>query len=396
MLILNNNIITYNHSLCQQCGICKAICPQNAISFVNQTNGLNSITIDINKCILCQKCVKVCPSNKESSFEDYFKNFPFKKYYLAYNNNSQIRRESSSGGVCKTLIIEGLKTGYIDGVYSLKKTDTYPYVEGEFYTRDNIPQYNDIPNSVYHSVMLCTEINKIKECNRLMIVGTSCQLRALTKVVKYKCKELISVCIFCKQQKTLDSTRFLAKIMETKIPESLKFTASYRGNGWPGIVKINKAKLSWNRAAQLPFGRRLWTVPGCDICGDSFGLEAGADISLMDPWTIRPENEWGETLIIVHSEKGFELLKNIPNLILEEKSFKEVEPALSLKDVWRKQQLVPFFRGETTEDKLVKAGKAEIKQRRLLQHIAEKMPRMPILFYRILCKFPDFRNKILN
>ena len=229
-----------------------------------------------------------------------------------------------------------------------------------------------------------------------MIVGTSCQLRALTEIVKNKCEELFTVCIFCKQQKTLDSTKFFAKITGTKIPVDLKFSACYRGDGWPGIVKINKAKLSWNRAAQLPFGRRLWTVPGCDICGDSFGIEAGADISLMDPWTIRPENEWGETLITVHSEKGFELLKNIPNLILEEKSFKEVEPALSLKDVWRKQQLVPFFRGETTKDKLVKAGKAEIKQRRLLQHIAEKMPRMPILFYRILCKLPDFRNKILD
>lgn len=116
----------------------------------------------------------------------------------------------------------------------------------------------------------------------------------------------------------------------------------------------------------------------------------------MDPWVIRTENEYGETLITVHSEKGIELLRNTPNLILEKKSFKEVEPALSLKDVWRKQQLVPFFRGETTEINLMKAGKAEIRQRRLLQYIVEKMPRMPILFYRILCKLPDFRNKILN
>lgn len=396
MLFINSGKIQYKYQYCQQCGICKIVCPKNAISFTQLKSALHEIHIDTNKCILCKKCVNICPANKKIDYEHYFDNFSKKKFFFGFNNNNLIRHDSSSGGVCKTLIIEGLRSGYIDGVYSLKKTDTYPYVEGEFYTRDNIPQYNDIPNSVYHSVMLCTEINKIKKCKRLMIVGTSCQLRALTEIVKNKCEELFTVCIFCKQQKTLDSTKFFAKITGTKIPVDLKFSACYRGDGWPGIVKINKAKLSWNRAAQLPFGRRLWTVPGCDICGDSFGIEAGADISLMDPWTIRPENEWGETLITVHSEKGFELLKNIPNLILEEKSFKEVEPALSLKDVWRKQQLVPFFRGETTEDKLVKAGKAEIKQRRLLQHIAEKMPRMPILFYRILCKLPDFRNKILD
>ena len=396
MLISIQNYIQYKYNQCQQCGICKAICPKKAISLKYLENGTHEVIINQEECIFCKKCVRYCPANKKSNFNDYFKDFSNKLYYLGYNSDTAIQRSSSSGGVCKTLIIESLKSGYVDGVYSLKKTNIYPYAQGEFYTRDNIPTYDSIPNSVYHSVMSCTEINKIKKCKRLMIVGTSCQLRALTEIVKNKCEELFTVCIFCKQQKTLDSTKFFAKITGTKIPVDLKFSACYRGDGWPGIVKINKAKLSWNRAARLPFGRRLWTVPGCDICGDSFGIEAGADISLMDPWTIRPENEWGETLITVHSEKGFELLKNIPNLILEEKSFKEVEPALSLKDVWRKQQLVPFFRGETTKDKLVKAGKAEIKQRRLLQHIAEKMPRMPILFYRILCKLPDFRNKILD
>ena len=396
MLQLVEDCILYIYSQCQQCGLCEAVCPKHAISFELQNNGTHTFVVNNNKCIKCKLCVNICPANKFEEYKSYFDSFKDKKYFLGYNSNDIIRSESSSGGVCKTLIIEGLKSGYIDGVYTLKKTGKYPYAEGEFYTKENIPDYCELPNSIYHSVMACSNINRIGRCNRLMIVGTSCQLRALEKIAKSKCNDLIKICIFCKQQKTLDSTRFLAKIIGEKISNDKKFFAQYRGTGWPGIVKINDSSLPWHRAAQLPFGRRLWTVPGCDVCGDSFGIESNADITLMDPWIIRERNELGETLITVHTEKGLNILKSIPNLILEQKTYKEVEPALSIKDVYRKQQLVPFFRGEKCDYIIINAGIAEIRQRKILSFIAEKLPRMPISFYRVLCKFPDFRNKILK
>ena len=396
MLSINESVLKYSYDCCQQCGICESVCPKKAISFSLLENGLQRVIIDNSKCILCGKCVNICPANIENDFQYYFKSFRDKTYFLGYNRDNEIRQNSSSGGVCKTIIIEGLKNGFIDGVYTLKRTTQYPYAEGEFYTNRNIPSYNDLPNSIYHSVMACSNIKKIEKCNRLVLVGTSCQLRALEKIAKNKCNELIQICIFCKQQKTLDSTRFLAKIIGEKIDNDMKFCAQYRGTGWPGVVKINNSSLPWHRAAQLPFGRRLWTVPGCDVCGDSYGIESNADITLMDPWIIREKNELGDTLITVHTEKGLKILKDIPNIVLEAKSYTEVEPALSLKDVWKKQQLVPFFRGEECGDKIIKAGKAEIKQRKILSSVAEKLPRMPILFYRVLCKFPDLRNRILK
>lgn len=396
MLQIVENSIVYDYTKCQQCGICEAICHRQAISLSRLGDGTHNIIVDNAKCILCKRCVQCCPANKTEDYNEYAIKFPDKQYFLGYNENSKVRRESSSGGVCKTLIIEGLRSGFIDGVYTLKKTDKYPYAEGEFYTKENIPNYCELPNSIYHSVMACTNINRIERCNRLMIVGTSCQLRALEKIVKNKCNELIKICIFCKQQKTLDSTRFLAKIIGEKISNDKKFYAQYRGNGWPGIVKINNSSLPYNKAAQLPFGRRLWTVPGCDVCGDSYGIESNADITLMDPWIIRQRNELGETLITVHTEKGLNILKSIPNLIIEQKTYREVEPALSINDVKRKQQLVSFFRGECCDAKIIKAGKCETWQRRILTSIVMFLPRMPFVFYRLLNKLPDLRNNILK
>ena len=396
MIQFIDDLIYYDYSHCQQCGACEAVCPKEVISFRRLEDGTHRVVVDDDRCIRCKRCVNVCPANKREDYGGYFDGFGEKAYFLGYNVDDGIRRESSSGGVCKTIIMESLRNGWADGVYTLKKTGDFPFAAGEFYTRENIPAYEDIPNSVYHSVMACRNIGRIRKCKRLIVVGTSCQLRAMNAALKGRADEIIRVCIFCKQQKTLGSTRFLAKVMGTEIPENLKFFARYRGQGWPGIVRVNESELPWNRAAQIPFGRRLWTVEGCNVCGDPFGTNAGADITLMDPWKIRQENGLGETLVIVHTEAGKGLVEGIAQLHLKGETFNEVKPALDLKDVWRKQQLVPFFRGEECSRVVTKAGRAERSQRNFLRSIVETLPCMPMVFYRALCKLPDMRNKILK
>lgn len=399
MLIYKDNNIIYKYEFCQQCGACKAVCPKNAISFIEQPNGLKKIKVDHESCIRCKKCVNVCPSNRKMGTEAdaYVASLKDKQFYLSHNEVDEIRCSCSSGGAIKTIVINGLKQHTVDGVYSLCRTDGFPFAKGVFYTAENIPEYDTMPNSVYHSVMACTEIAAVKRVKKLMIVGTSCQLYALEKSLAGKYEKLIKVCVFCKQQKTLDSTRFIAKMMGTKISADRNFRCSYRGNGWPGTVSINGMGLSWERVATLPFGRRLWTVPGCNICGDPFGIEAGADISVMDPWSIHKSKDLGDSLVTVYSETGKELVKNISGLKSVECSYDEVRPALGLGDVWRKRMCVPAFKGEQCEQKVEEAVNAEIKQRAMLEKILEGLPKMPSLFYRVLNKIvPKSRDKILS
>lgn len=184
MLKLIDNQIKYSFDFCQQCGACRYVCPTNAIAFQRVDNGLKKIIIDSEKCVRCQRCLRTCPANRKLHILDYVESLKRKHYCFAYNDDASIRHSSSSGGACKTIIIESLKCGLVDGVYSLKKLEYYPSAVGEFYTKDNIPSYDDLPNSVYHSIMACTEINKVVKVHRMMIVGTSCQLYALEKALK--------------------------------------------------------------------------------------------------------------------------------------------------------------------------------------------------------------------
>ena len=116
MLRFIDDIITFDYSYCQQCGACEAVCPKQAISFRRLADGTHQVVVDDEKCIRCKRCVNVCPANKREGFDGYFNGFEGKRYFLGYNKDNAIRRASSSGGVCKTIVIESLKNGLVDGV----------------------------------------------------------------------------------------------------------------------------------------------------------------------------------------------------------------------------------------------------------------------------------------
>lgn len=371
---------------CQQCGACISICNNNAIRYSRNTEtGLLDIKILHDQCVKCGRCYQICPANKHVRIDDVSTYCKSRLYYLGFNKNRKIRSMSSSGGVARTIIIEGLTNGLFDGVYTLKKTDNYPFVEGCFFTKDNIPNYNDIPNSVYHSVPLNFNMRQIQNCDNLLIVGTTCQLLALHKYVKNKCKKIYSLCIFCKQQKTFESTKFIAKIAGVKLEKFNDIKSfSYRGSGWPGYCSFNNKIVPWNIAALIPFGRKLWTVPGCNICGNPFGVDV--DITVLDPWCIENENQYGKNLIIVHSKKGNDILNMIPNLEIQKKKLSEVEKALMYDDITKKNRLISYYLRETNDLKLINKGVLIERQKMTLEKFFRLMPKLPFIAYRILNK----------
>lgn len=49
--------------ICGGCGLCKKVCPANAIEITkDENNKLIGYTIDLGKCIFCGNCVQNCPN----------------------------------------------------------------------------------------------------------------------------------------------------------------------------------------------------------------------------------------------------------------------------------------------------------------------------------------------
>lgn len=384
MIIADERMYHIDNLSCKQCGACIGVCKKDAIVHsIDPNTGLMRLSINPERCVLCGLCQKFCPATEDFSLQNIHAYSKQRYYYLGYNTDNNIRRKASSGGVTRTIIIEGLKFGFFDAVYSLRKTGSYPFAEGCLYTKENIPTYDDIPNSIYHSVPAAMNLNLIKPCKKLLVVGTTCQISAIRKYAVNKCEQLFTLCIFCKQQKTFESSRFIAKLAGVQLNTIADVSSyAYRGNGWPGYCMFNGKTVSWGVAALMPFGKKLWSVPGCDLCGNPFGEDV--DLTVLDPWIINKQNDKGANIVVVHNDHGKLILDSIPQIHKEFLEYEKVEPALMLSDIEKKNKYIPFFRGKDVDSLTKKKGEKFLAQRRYLSSFLTKTSRLPLIVYKIL------------
>lgn len=106
---------TVQLDLCVSCGICKAICPYNAIKMIFK-EGQFVPSIDWGKCQECGKCYRVCPGLEVNYSDLYGRRLPVNiftgntlKAYIGYAKDKKVRFNGSSGGVVTSILINLLK-----------------------------------------------------------------------------------------------------------------------------------------------------------------------------------------------------------------------------------------------------------------------------------------------
>lgn len=393
MLSRTKNDVVFDINRCVQCGTCLAACPNDALSEVLREDGLWSIAQKREKCDRCFKCVAVCPAHslpKKKVYRADLKNIL--QLCLVHAEDQEVRRRSSSGGAARVISSAVLEAGITDAVYSVAKAPEYPWAKGQLWKKPI--DISQMANSMYLPILVNRNLDVVKKMHSILLIGTTCQLLAAENLLKERCEHIFKVAIFCKQQKNIKSTFHMARRLNQESFDMNSDTVEYRGGNWPGQVRIKGKAMKWEIAAALPFGKRLWRVPGCRMCSNPFGKDS--DLTLADPWGIDQAGGPGNTLTVVWTEKGRELLAvckgklNIKNI---DKSL--LPKSIIWRDICRKRILADYYLDKKVSMNIRFAGRAERLQTALFENLLERVS-LPDILYKIMARLPDLPDFFLS
>lgn len=306
------------------CGTCIGMCPNSCLELrKNESLGVYFPEFkDNSRCRECRLCLEVCPGqglNFDKLNNIYFGKTPdnvfvgnFINCYTGYSTDSNIRFNSSSGGIATALLIAALQANIVDAVLLTRMKKNQPS-EPEPFLAKSKEEILEAMGSKYCPVPLNIGLNDIlKKENKVAVVGLPCHIQGIRlaelKDTVIKKKILLHLGLFCGLGVTFKATESLLKRLRIDGEDVEKLC--YRTAGWPGNLSVdvkNKEKVTisyadyWNRNFVAHSLRR------CTLCSDS--LSELADISLGDAWLSEyKEDRLGRSLIITRNKIGEDLL----------------------------------------------------------------------------------------
>ncbi len=303
---------------CTGCGACKNKCPKKAITMEYNEEGFLVPVVNSDQCIGCGLCEKVCPILSSPDLER--KSEP--EAYACWNNDDQIRFDSSSGGMFSV---------YANYILSHRGV-----VYGVDYSKDLIPQFIEVDdisqlNRLYTSKYVQAEVGDIyrkvqkqlKQNRLVLFVGTPCQVAGLYSFLGQKYDNLYTCDLICFGvpspllfKKWLD---YLEKRLGNKITSVNMRKKTEKG--WSLLYRIVEIETDSGQVYQFESSDPMGSYPGI-LFGSCLTLRESCfscrfakiprigDITLGDFWGIGRVQEFpydvkkGVSLNLVNSNKG--------------------------------------------------------------------------------------------
>lgn len=326
---------------CTGCGVCKNICPANAIFMKTDQEGFWYPYIDKSKCVYCGRCVKVCPAAGEKASVCEEENRKPIQVYAAWSNNPEIRFNSTSGGIFSELAQSALESnGCVCGavydehhmvkhVITNKKKDIHKLRQSKYVQSDM--------GEVYQEAGVC-----LKQGGQILFCGTPCQCEGLLRYCKEErinAEKLYLVDFICRGSNSPKVySRFLAELEEQYQSKIKKIWFKNKTYGWNRFcTKIEFENGSYYLQDRYHdtyirgyIEENLYIRPSCADCRFK-GFHRAADITLADFWGVQLEgqkqqdSDGGTSMVMPHTEKGKTLWNKISdNVFWEEKKLADI------------------------------------------------------------------------
>lgn len=314
-----NRIFIKNQEDCCGCGACVQKCPKHAITLSQDNEGFEYPIIDNNICIDCGLCLKVCHWSKHNfnPTDNYTKSV-----YCAYNQNDQITKDSSSGGIF-WLIVQYVieKGGSVFGAVA----DGFIVYHRRGDTLENCKDFRKSKYLQSDTKETYIEAKNDLQQNRLVLYsGTPCQVAGLYSFLGKSYDNLITCEVVCHgvpSRYAFDKWLCdLTKENYGKKPISMIWRD--KTNGWgPNYVTYNYEDGStWSVPSQQNlfqkgFLENLYLRPSCYECHYA-RIPRIADITLADFWgydgdLVKSNNNKGLSIIITSSANGEQIIDSV-------------------------------------------------------------------------------------
>ena len=326
-----NNMLC-DHRLCTGCGACASVCPVQSIKMRPDENGFIYPFTDEEKCIECGKCAKICPVSNRATDNG---SVPYA--YAVQNKDEEIKQSSSSGGVFFELgkaIIEkgGVVIGAaFDSEFSVKhiccdSIELLPRLMGSKYVQSDLGNvFQDTKEYLHKSIPV-------------LFTGTPCQIAGLKAYLNDNPVQLYTQDVVCHGVPTPELWEKYKQYRQGQ-EGSMLSAVSFRSKvkGWKNFSLMmnfqncHTYSETVGKDSYLQLFVNDYSVRDvCNMCPFRT-MHRQADITLADFWNINkvvPQivDDFGTSLVLIHSDKGAELMRTIePRVRSVPVSFNDVQ-----------------------------------------------------------------------
>lgn len=324
----------YDRHNCCGCSACVQSCPQQCMSFYEDSKGFRYPLANKELCIDCGLCEKVCPMlNRNKAVEPQF-------VCAAMNPSEEVRLKSSSGGLFTMLAGRTLsEKGVVFGArFNDKWEVVHDYVDGSASIDSPLSALSVFRGAKYSQSIIGESYKQTRDFlendKKVLFSGTGCQIAGLKLFLRKEYENLTTVEIACHGVPSPKVWKeYVKKVSGGQSLTSIVFRD--KRNGWNGyglsFVGADGKEIKYEKASNNDFMRcflnDLCVRPSCSNCPAKAGA-SGADILIGDFWGIdsmHPEifDDKGCSLVIVYTEKGQDLLKEL-NLKTLNTTYEEV------------------------------------------------------------------------
>lgn len=315
---------------CTGCSGCVNVCPKQCIQMIEDKEGFLHPAIDHDKCIECHACQRVCPVLN-----------PLDKHetpivYAAFNNDSKVRANSSSGGMFNALARHFIENGGMV-VGALFMHDDFTLIHALTDSMDDVKKMmgskyvqSRIPDNLYKDIL-----SVLKSGHQVLFTGTPCQVAACRKFIPaiYQDK-ILYVDIVCHGVPSQKLFSDYIKKLSANFGGISAFNFRTR-EGWGYAPAFAREDNSWHSLSGIDNIYMSMFLQGYTFRENCYHCQYAtpqrvSDITIADFWGLGKDKPYshdktlGVSLLLINSPKGERMLDKIADaLTLDKRSLDE-------------------------------------------------------------------------